>query len=445
MARRYLSLACAAAVFSWGCGDDAGSAGDGAEAPSSSSGGSEAPTTGEDPATSAADEAGEDGDESSGGGAPVGDLPGYDDSECWGQVAQTDVYNLDKHITESTAATCRGEGMRARVFVADTLWDAGVVDQSEVDGFINRLELVTPEGSHDPGQGVLVNNEEIFGDFPQGTVDIFIVDSKGAGDGYLCGWCSTPVIHIDGVVIDAIGGERAASVAAHESYHLIHRAIDGDEAQWVDETVAQAAMTANGFFTDGDWLADFLSDPGDLWGPGADAGFGTFNYGAGLLFGTMLWERGGAELMWAITHESADEWEGLDAALSSVGSDKTAWEHFLDMAVAIYIDMPESGYGFAAFGVEGVATEGELTATSMGEGRVDPFAFDYWPLTTSGAVGLSMNGDPGLAAQAVVVDGEDVQVLPVGSGTQLDIPDSASAAFVVVTANAQANYTLIVD
>ena len=123
---------------------------------------------------------------------------------------------------------------------------------------------------------------------------------------------------------------------------------------WIDESLAQAAMTANGFFTDDEWLDDFRLAPDQDWGPGG-VDFGTFNYGAGLLWGTFLYERGGAPLMAAITAEPGNGWAGLDAALQATGEAGDAWSLFLDMGVAMVADRPELGHGFAACGLALVA------------------------------------------------------------------------------------------
>jgi hypothetical protein len=253
-------------------------------------------------------------------------LPDYSDSPCWGEPATTPVYNGVTHLLDDVAATCRAQGDHVLLYVADGLWGSAV-DQAAVNGLMHQLELFTPEGSVDPGQGVVPNDEAVFGpldttSFPQGKLEVYVVDTNGAGDGYLCGWCDHPQLHMDGLVLQPLDGAFSVAIAAHETYHVIHQAYDADETMWVNESLAEAAMTANGFFTDVEWLQSFVDDPDQDWGPG-DPGIGGFNYGAALLWGTALWERGGTSLMTAITAEPADGWEGIDAALDFVGSTST--------------------------------------------------------------------------------------------------------------------------
>jgi len=352
------------------------------------------------------------------GTSGTGELPDYSGSPCWGMPASTLVYDGQTHQTVEVAATCRAEGDRTFVMVADSLWDNGI-DQAAVNGFMHRYELFTPAGSIDPNRGVIVNDEAVFGpldtaSLPGGKVSVFVVDSNGGGDGYLCGWCDYPQLHLDGTVLVPLDGDDALSISAHESYHIIHRGIDSNEETWVDESLAQAAMTANGFFTDDEWLDDFRLDPDQDWGPGG-VDFGSFNYGAGLLWGTFLYERGGVELMTAITAEPSDGWAGLDAALASVGDD-AAFPVFLEMAVAMVADRPELGYGFAAFDVGEVAREGDLAGGDARDGAVMPGGIDVYRLVGPGPLELDVTG-AGIGARAFRIADDIVVVDPVGGAT----------------------------
>jgi hypothetical protein len=407
---------------------------------------SEGTETGQEPTMAAETSAPSSGDPGSTGGessgvATTGGLPDYADSPCWGEPAETVVYDGQTHQTFAVQATCRAEGDRTLVYVQDELWQAGV-DQDAINRFMHRFEIFTPASSWNPEQGVIQNNEAVFGALPEGKVQIFVVDTNGGGDGYLCGWCTSPQLHLDGVILSPLDGDFPVSIAAHESYHLIHRAIDPSETLWVDESLAEAAMTVNGFFTDTEWLADFLAEPDQNWGPG-EPELGDFNYGAALLWGTLLWERGGPELMAAITSEPADDWEGLDAALARVGDDKTAWELYQDLMVAIYLDDPELGYGFEFFDVEDVAREGDLAGVAMTSGALAPYGMDFWRLTGQGTFAITVTGQQPVTALAVVAT-DTVTVTPVAAATEVVIEPDATA-FLALTAQTSATYEIVID
>ncbi|MEM9458667.1 MAG: hypothetical protein AAGF11_31110 [Myxococcota bacterium] len=375
-------------------------------------------------------------------------LPDYTDSPCWGSLSNTLVYNGMTHQISETPATCRAEGDHVLLYVMDELWETDV-EQTEVNRLMHQLELFSPEGSVNPDQGVILNNEDIFGampidQFPEGKLAIFIVDTAGVGNGYLCGWCDYPQIHMDGVQLEPLDGDFSVSIAAHEAYHVIHRGIDSDETRWVDESLAEAAMTANGFFTDTDWLASFLANPDQNWGPG-DPPIGDFNYGGALLWGSFLWERGGIPLMTAITAEPADDWAGLDAALATVGDDADAWSLYLDMIVAVYLDAPELGYGFESFEVPPVAMQSELMAGMVEVGGLYPYGIDYFPIADQGAlvIGLSPTTAEPVEGRVVVV-GDTVEVVPLEAMTAVEV-GPGDTAFVALTARGSAGYELSMD
>ena len=115
-------------------------------------------------------------------------------------------------------------------------------------GFVRRAAAVNVQAEAAPGFVWRIpddsGTEAVFGpldtsSFPQGKLEIYVVDTSGAGHGYLCGWCDHPQLHLDGLVLQPLDDELAVSIAAHETYHVIHRAHDTNEAMWVDESLAE--------------------------------------------------------------------------------------------------------------------------------------------------------------------------------------------------------------
>jgi hypothetical protein len=349
------------------------------------------------------------------------------------------VYDGKTHQLNPVTATCRAEGTQTRVYVADALFGTNV-SQAEVDGFMQRYELLGSAKSYRPDLGALPTDELVFGDLPSaklrdGKIDIFVIDTSGAGEGYLCSWCDTLALHMDGTLLDALDGDKSLGIAAHESFHAIHHGYDMDETVWVDESMAEAAMTVNGYGDPG-WLTRFLQNPNIDWGPGSNS-IAKFNYGAGLVFGSYLWEQGGPDLMRAITREPANGWDGIDAALVSTGHDRTGFELFLDMAVALYLDDPARGWGFKSMDFNPPVLRATLAAGARASGTVAPYGLIYEVLG-DGVQSIRVDAGAAVTAQ-LVADRDPVVVTPLVLGT--DTPVTFSPGVLVLTANAATPYT----
>ncbi len=378
------------------------------------------------------------------------ETPDYTRSPCYGNQRSTEVYDPTTHMPRPITATCRAEGDQTLVYVADEIWEvspepgAPAITQSEVNAFMDGYELRGRPSSFDPELGVLPADELLFGALlpdrlTDGKLPVFIVDSGGVGEGYLCSWCAGLEFHMDGPLLRSLHTDKTLSIAAHETFHAIHRDYDPNENIWVDETLAQAAMTANGFFTDGDWLDAFLENPNDAWGPGVDDPL-TYQYGAGLLFGTYLWEKGGRSLLRAITSEPLNDWAGIDAALTTTGSDKDAFGLYLDMGLATFLDDPSTGFSFESFELAGkvlpavVDTGDSYTAAIQAYGLVF-IVFD------EAARSLTLDAGTNVAAR-LVLDGRPTQVLDVTPGEPVDFDSTPRVLLLTARQTAMATVSV---
>jgi hypothetical protein len=350
-------------------------------------------------------------------------------------------------MTRAAMATCRAEGERTLVYVADDLWE-NPFTQAEVNAFMAGYELGGRPNSYRPELGVLPTDLLVFGDL-EGPLNegkltgnklpIFVISSGGAGDGYLCGWCSAVELHLDGPVLRSLHTDHALSIAAHESTHAIHRGYDANEAVWVDETLAQAAMTVNGFFTDQVWLESFLNATNTAWGPGV-AEPREFNYGAGLLFGTYLWQRGGADLLQAITQEPLDEWAGIDAALARTGDPLDGFGVFKEMAVAVLVDDPATGYGFEAFDTNGLFPAVVDTGSSYEDSLA---AYGIVFVVLDDAARQATLEAPNSVSGRVVLGGDQVVVVDMELGTPTSFEETPRG--IVITGRQAATFSLSVE
>jgi hypothetical protein len=316
-----------------------------------------------------------------------------------GDVQITQVYRGDTHEVGDVQATLRATSELLDVYVEDEFWGVQVTG-SQLNSFMHRLLDKGVASSFRPDLGVLATDEVVFGplrreNLPNGKQRVFVVDTSGAGDGYLCGWCSYPDLHLDGHLVAPLDGDIAASISAHELFHGIHRGYDGDEEVWLDETLAEAAMSVNGLFTDEAWLSNYLNNPNIAWGPHG-ATVESIHYGACLAFGSYLWEQGGSELMQAVTQEPLNGWQGLDAALKQVGEARTGGELFLEMAAALYYDAPERGLGFTSFDLTVAVPARSLDLGATQSLSLESFGLVYLTLNVGGTLSLVAQDVEGL-------------------------------------------------
>jgi hypothetical protein len=376
----------------------------------------------------------------SGGVAPV---PDYSTSPCYGEVAITERYDGMTHQQTRVSATCRAESERTLVYVDDALFGS-IVTQEAVNRFVYHFEQVGKANSHRPDLGALPTNELVFGElapaeFPNGKLPIFVIDSKGGGDGYLCGWCARLELHLDGAKLVPLDGDKALGIAAHESFHAIHRGYDPRELPWVDETLAEAAMVVNGFSDDA-WFESLLNQPNVNWGPSIEA-FTDFHYGMGFVFGAYLWEQGGPDLMRAITQNGSTGWRGIDAALRATGSERNGLAMFLDMGVALYLDAPDGVYGFRGLEFGKKLRTIALTRGTPYSGKVQPYGLVYL-VVPAGATSLSFEGGTSLLTR-LVVSGDAPGVDDFDPTGPVALPDAPTV--VVLSATASESYSVTAE
>ncbi|MBN2495308.1 MAG: hypothetical protein JXR96_11995 [Deltaproteobacteria bacterium] len=371
-------------------------------------------------------------------------------------------------------ATCRAVGDHVYVFVADDQWGANV-DQAGVDAVFAALELATPAGSIDPEQGIVPNEIGVFGPVPDaldGDVHVFILlmelDQYGGTqfDGFFNpfnqypdeetmaqqGYHSNEIEMITvNSAIRPVGSAMTLSILAHELQHLIHWGGDPEEASWVDESCAEAAMVLCGYpQTDQAWLDDYLADPSAALEETAHV-----HYGACLLFGSYLYERFGAGFMGELVADPAHGRAGFAGPLARAGQE-TMDSLLLDWATATLGDH--------------LGLEGELAHPLLEVGaprfahRIDAYPSELQAsLTGTGAAYARLaRPDPGADVQ-LQVDGARVQARALLAGEarvwyadcedgvplQLpfaEIPD-APEGYVVLLADqgAAASYTLAVE
>jgi hypothetical protein len=176
------------------------------------------------------------------------------------------------------------------------------------------------------------------------------------------------------------GSDYFDGIIAHEFQHMIHWAIDRDEATWVNEGLSELAGLLNGFDVgDSAYLYALDSDTQlNSWPDPEDSGP---NYGASYLFLTYLWERLGDEAIRALVSEPANGIAGFEATLAGLGSDVGFEAFFSDWVVANYLDgqsAVERRYGYRSLEFDEVAHAVEHSYFPVEEtAEVHQYAADY--------------------------------------------------------------------
>ncbi|MDE3057467.1 MAG: T9SS type A sorting domain-containing protein [Bacteroidota bacterium] len=176
--------------------------------------------------------------------------------------------NNDRYLVPST---CRAVGTHCYIFVEDSSWNSGKVNQTAVDSVRNAFDLRTPAS---PVKGIYDEDVQAFGDPPDVDSDpriiILILDIKdgytGTG-GYVQGYffsfneipSSQPgyrtsndaeiyFLDCNPTSLTTAGGlGDAMSTTAHEFQHMIHWNYDPNEIAFVNEGCSLVAEVHCGY------------------------------------------------------------------------------------------------------------------------------------------------------------------------------------------------------
>ena len=199
-------------------------------------------------------------------------------------------------------------------------------------------------------------------------------------------------------------------------------------------------MTVNGFFTDDEWLDDFLRATNIAWGPGIDDPL-AYHYGAGLLFGSYLWERGGRSLLHAITSEPLDDWTGIDAALAATGDPSDGFSVYLDMGLAAFLDDPRTGYSFESFDLAGRILSHSVETGTSASVNLQPCGLAF-VVFDEGARGITLDAGA-MVSSRLVLGGTPTEVVELVSGERFDV--NQAPRVLLVAAPRASSFTVTVD
>lgn len=180
------------------------------------------------------------------------------------------VYNFETRQTELREFELRIIEARFYLWAEVASLDSGWVAPEKLEALRVALASTTPNGSINPNQGIIANNENIFGAPPNvdgdGKIDVLLVDIRDGWNpetdgGFVGGFVYSGDLSLlgNGNLRDILYLDTNPSLstnrplasllatAAHEYQHLIHFNYDLDEISFVNEGLSEWAEVINGY------------------------------------------------------------------------------------------------------------------------------------------------------------------------------------------------------
>jgi hypothetical protein len=189
------------------------------------------------------------------------------------------------------------------------------------------------------------------------------------------------------------GEEFYFAVLAHEFQHMIHWNLDRNEADWLDEGLAELACRFSGF-DPGSSDEAFFRNPDTQLNDWPWEGNTTVHYGSGYLFALYLWEQFGDDFIWDLTHRAEDGLQALDVVLAEHTAGLTVDEVFARWVVVNAVNEGDYAYVHEApkVNLRIDATHDAYPATR--QTTVLPYGTDYLELDGTGTFDLHFEGTP---------------------------------------------------
>ncbi len=284
------------------------------------------------------------------------------------------VRNFTNGTLENRLFELRAIEARFYLWVEVASLDSGYVDNVKLEALRRALAEATPSGSYNPNQGIIANNEEVFGSPPNvdkdGKTDVLLVDIRDgwnpeSGGGFIAGFVysgdlvpfgnNRDVLYLDTYPSLSQGFplEQLLATAAHEYQHLIHFNYDQQELTFVNEGLSEWAEILNGYSRRPmRYLSDVKRYNVELFRWSENQSLAVLDdYERAGLFTTYLEERLGALATGAITRDLASGLPGYRNALNSISLDFS--DFLVDFHTANFLNDPSLnpayGYSRAAF------------------------------------------------------------------------------------------------
>lgn len=374
---------------------------------------------------------------------------------------------VDKQVN----ATCVAETDHAYVYVATDTWNAGKMTQAQVDTIADAFEKSTPA---DGTRGIYKTDTDTFGAPPDvdGDPHVYLLyypmgSFNGTSfDGYfrdtdesqVKGSNQLEMLHLNSEGPFAPDTDYMLGVVIHEFVHLINWKYDKGEEGWLNEALAESAMTLGGYMTDLPAGKQYVKSTAGT----ALCVTGYSSYGATFSWGSYMLDRWGTSFLTDVLQDPA---HGI-ASIESHLPQGTFRDAFGDFMVANLLDQPSIGdgrYGYKSFDQSALGSEtagtidsADHTSTAVAWGarmlRFSPSSAGTLSLTLDSAdfaklVVSTVVVDPAQPSGATVkretLSAQSTQLdIQVGAGQVVDVVVAVDAgASVDATQAAKTNFT----
>ncbi len=381
---------------------------------------------------------------------PEAGQPSLKKSAAWGfTVGSTHAwYAYDYSTTNQylTNATCRAVGVHCYIFVEDSMWTTGKVDQGVVDSVMNTFDNSVPSNS---SKGVYQMDVDAFGNPPDVDNDPRIIililnirdgwsGSGGYIEGYFYGLNEVNVAGSNNAEIyfldayptnlkSSAGLRSGMSTTAHEFQHMIHWNYNKSQISFVNEGCSLVAEVNCGYPIYSQFY--FASEPNHYlldW-RGSNINLALFDYSRAARYFTYLRDQFGMGIFPPIVQSAPHIGiNSISDGLAAVSSPRQFTDVYLDWAIANTLDdrSVDPRYGYLYPGLEKVATEVRLDPNLPSTAEwIQPLGAKYVSFTAGTNLTLTATASsPNIIAKAVAI-GSPGAVTQLTSGIPFNVPN----------------------
>ncbi len=215
------------------------------------------------------------------------------------------------------------------------------------------------------------------------------------------------MFYISADYVDLADHDDVANKMAHEFQHLIHYALDRNEASWISEGFSELAVFINEYGPS-NFQYIFAANPNlqlTFW-PGDDQGDSSPHYGAAFMFMKYFLDRFGEEATKSLAAEKANDYHSVELVLERLpdlsgnfDEEISGDELFRDWTVSNLInsyksDIPEKykykNYQPPAFSIEKLADE----SSAWRKQEVQQYGAQYFEINCSNDCNVELQGQP---------------------------------------------------